>query len=237
MKFNVLRLSIFNTLPSGQSAMSERHPRLPQSQVLAYAVWCYRQDETKRTPLPGKALQSEAESANTLVQHSVLPASVSGHAVGSAELGGRDQQRLGPTVPFPRNVPLQGRTRVWALFSLAGPALAVFPSSVLVFVRRQRGLFRVLKSYTQFKPEEGYCQAQGPVAAVLLMNMPAEVTGKKAALVRVHPDAGCVCDLAGGLLVPGADQRTVPAWILQPSSGEVSNCDIISIKWAKFHTK
>ncbi|KAK5925034.1 hypothetical protein CgunFtcFv8_017591 [Champsocephalus gunnari] len=38
----------------------------------------------------------------------------------------------------------------------------------------QRGLFRVLKAYTQHKPEEGYCQAQGPVAAVLLMNMPAE---------------------------------------------------------------
>ncbi|XP_034545553.1 ecotropic viral integration site 5 ortholog isoform X2 [Notolabrus celidotus] len=38
----------------------------------------------------------------------------------------------------------------------------------------QRGLFRVLKAYTQYKPEEGYCQAQGPVAAVLLMNMPAE---------------------------------------------------------------
>lgn len=45
-----------------------------------------------------------------------------------------------------------------------------------VFVCRQRGLFRVLKAYTQHKPEEGYCQAQGPVAAVLLMNMPAEVT-------------------------------------------------------------
>lgn len=40
---------------------------------------------------------------------------------------------------------------------------------------RQRGLFRVLKAYTQHQPEEGYCQAQGPVAAVLLMNMPAEV--------------------------------------------------------------
>lgn len=40
---------------------------------------------------------------------------------------------------------------------------------------RQRGLFRVLKAYTQYQPEEGYCQAQGPVAAVLLMNMPAEV--------------------------------------------------------------
>uniref|UniRef100_A0A3Q3JJ85 Rab-GAP TBC domain-containing protein n=1 Tax=Monopterus albus TaxID=43700 RepID=A0A3Q3JJ85_MONAL len=38
----------------------------------------------------------------------------------------------------------------------------------------QRGLFRVLKAYTQYQPEEGYCQAQGPVAAVLLMNMPVE---------------------------------------------------------------
>ncbi|XP_018610395.1 uncharacterized protein tbc1d10c isoform X2 [Scleropages formosus] len=38
----------------------------------------------------------------------------------------------------------------------------------------QRGLFRVLKAYTQFRPDEGYCQAQGPVAAVLLMIMPAE---------------------------------------------------------------
>lgn len=47
---------------------------------------------------------------------------------------------------------------------------------VCVCVCRQRGLFRVLKAYTQYKPEEGYCQAQGPVAAVLLMNMPVEVT-------------------------------------------------------------
>lgn len=46
---------------------------------------------------------------------------------------------------------------------------------VCVSVSRQRGLFRVLKAYTQYQPEEGYCQAQGPVAAVLLMNMPAEV--------------------------------------------------------------
>uniref|UniRef100_A0AAV2MJB5 Rab-GAP TBC domain-containing protein n=1 Tax=Knipowitschia caucasica TaxID=637954 RepID=A0AAV2MJB5_KNICA len=38
----------------------------------------------------------------------------------------------------------------------------------------QRSLFKVLKAYTQFKHEDGYCQAQGPVAAVLLMNMPAE---------------------------------------------------------------
>ncbi|KAM4621627.1 uncharacterized protein tbc1d10c isoform 2-T2 [Polymixia lowei] len=38
----------------------------------------------------------------------------------------------------------------------------------------QRGLFRVLKAFTQYQPDEGYCQAQGPVAAVLLMNMPTE---------------------------------------------------------------
>ncbi|XP_046706396.1 neurofilament medium polypeptide [Silurus meridionalis] len=38
----------------------------------------------------------------------------------------------------------------------------------------QQGLLQVLKAYTEFRPDEGYCQAQGPVAAVLLMNMPME---------------------------------------------------------------
>ncbi|XP_038589793.1 TBC1 domain family member 10A [Micropterus salmoides] len=38
----------------------------------------------------------------------------------------------------------------------------------------QQDLFRVLKAYTLHRPEEGYCQAQAPVAAVLLMHMPAE---------------------------------------------------------------
>nr|XP_033775337.1 carabin [Geotrypetes seraphini] len=38
----------------------------------------------------------------------------------------------------------------------------------------QQGLLRVLKAYTVYRPEEGYCQAQGPVAAVLLMQMPVE---------------------------------------------------------------
>ncbi|MEQ2188507.1 hypothetical protein GOODEAATRI_015819 [Goodea atripinnis] len=39
----------------------------------------------------------------------------------------------------------------------------------------QQDLFRVLKAYTLYRPEEGYCQAQAPIAAVLLMHMPAEV--------------------------------------------------------------
>lgn len=38
----------------------------------------------------------------------------------------------------------------------------------------QRGLLQLLKAYTVYRPHEGYCQAQGPVAAVLLMHMPAE---------------------------------------------------------------
>ncbi|TRY83943.1 hypothetical protein DNTS_014672 [Danionella cerebrum] len=38
----------------------------------------------------------------------------------------------------------------------------------------QKDLLEVLRAYTQYRPDEGYCQAQGPVAAVLLMNMPAQ---------------------------------------------------------------
>ncbi|XP_069070722.1 TBC1 domain family member 10A [Pleurodeles waltl] len=38
----------------------------------------------------------------------------------------------------------------------------------------QQDLFRVLKAYTLYRPDEGYCQAQAPIAAVLLMHMPAE---------------------------------------------------------------
>uniref|UniRef100_A0A8C5MZX7 TBC1 domain family member 10A n=1 Tax=Leptobrachium leishanense TaxID=445787 RepID=A0A8C5MZX7_9ANUR len=38
----------------------------------------------------------------------------------------------------------------------------------------QQDLFKVLKAYTLYRPEEGYCQAQAPIAAVLLMHMPAE---------------------------------------------------------------
>ncbi|GAB1295748.1 TBC1 domain family member 10A [Apodemus speciosus] len=41
----------------------------------------------------------------------------------------------------------------------------------------QQDLFRVLKAYTLYRPEEGYCQAQAPIAAVLLMHMPAEPSG------------------------------------------------------------
>ncbi len=38
----------------------------------------------------------------------------------------------------------------------------------------QSELFKVLKAYSVYKPSDGYCQAQAPIAAALLMNMPAE---------------------------------------------------------------
>jgi len=50
-----------------------------------------------------------------------------------------------------------------------------FISFTQVHIFRQQDLFRVLKAYTLHRPEEGYCQAQAPIAAVLLMHMPAEV--------------------------------------------------------------
>jgi len=38
----------------------------------------------------------------------------------------------------------------------------------------QAELYKVLKAYSVLNPVEGYCQAQAPIAALLLMNMPAE---------------------------------------------------------------
>lgn len=38
----------------------------------------------------------------------------------------------------------------------------------------QKELFHVLKAYSLHNPSVGYCQAQAPVAALLLMNMPTE---------------------------------------------------------------
>ena len=38
----------------------------------------------------------------------------------------------------------------------------------------QTELFRVLKAYSVLNPVDGYCQAMAPLAALLLMSMPAE---------------------------------------------------------------
>lgn len=62
---------------------------------------------------------------------------------------------------------------------LAGP-LDLAPGAALMVsphAHRQQDLYRILKAYTIYRPDEGYCQAQAPVAAVLLMHMPAEVCG------------------------------------------------------------
>ena len=38
----------------------------------------------------------------------------------------------------------------------------------------QAELYRVLKAYSVLNPTDGYCQAMAPIAALLLMSMPAE---------------------------------------------------------------
>lgn len=66
----------------------------------------------------------------------------------------------------------------------------------------------MLKAYTLYRPEEGYCQAQAPIAAVLLMHMPAEVPpGRGWAGGQGTPSSKAShlsCSTAS-LLVPGAD--------------------------------
>jgi len=52
-----------------------------------------------------------------------------------------------------------------------------FPQHEIFMAREghgQQDLFHVLKAYTIHNPTDGYCQAQAPLAAVLLMHMPAE---------------------------------------------------------------
>ena len=39
----------------------------------------------------------------------------------------------------------------------------------------QQDLRNILHAYAIYNPRDGYCQAQAPIAAVLLMHMPAEV--------------------------------------------------------------
>ena len=45
---------------------------------------------------------------------------------------------------------------------------------IVTIFSSQEDLFRVLKAYTIHNPIDGYCQAQAPIAAILLMHMPAE---------------------------------------------------------------
>jgi len=46
--------------------------------------------------------------------------------------------------------------------------------SYVFLFNSQKELFNVLKAYTILNPIIGYCQAQAPIAAFLLMHMPAE---------------------------------------------------------------
>lgn len=52
--------------------------------------------------------------------------------------------------------------------------LKKFTYLLIVTLCSQKDLFNVLKAYSIRDPSVGYCQAQAPIAAFLLMHMPAE---------------------------------------------------------------
>ena len=84
-----------------------------------------------------------------------------------------------PAAGLQYRITVQCPVMIWFVGEAAGPCpcpLSTSPS--LGCLRRQQDLFRVLKAYTLYRPEEGYCQAQAPIAAVLLMHMPAEVRAR-----------------------------------------------------------
>lgn len=83
-------------------------------------------------------------------------------------------------------------------------ALIAFPNT-----HRQQDLYRILKAYTIYRPDEGYCQAQAPVAAVLLMHMPAEVSIPWSWEGRAREDLGLQRQ-PGSTLLPGSQAPSLP---------------------------
>uniref|UniRef100_A0A3Q3J1G5 Rab-GAP TBC domain-containing protein n=1 Tax=Monopterus albus TaxID=43700 RepID=A0A3Q3J1G5_MONAL len=68
-----------------------------------------------------------------------------------------------------KGIPSSLRGTAWQLLSNSKELLEANKGKF-----EQQDLYRILKAYTIYRPDEGYCQAQAPVAAVLLMHMPAE---------------------------------------------------------------
>lgn len=51
--------------------------------------------------------------------------------------------------------------------------MLLFNCGALVLFRK-KDLFNVLKAHSILNSQDGYCQAQAPIASILLMHMPAE---------------------------------------------------------------
>lgn len=79
----------------------------------------------------------------------------------------------------------------------------------LPHTHRQQDLYRILKAYTIYRPDEGYCQAQAPVAAVLLMHMPAEVS-------TLGRGLGVAGGLGGHLVLAGVERLVLAGGIFCP---------------------
>lgn len=88
----------------------------------------------------------------------------------------------------------------------------------------QQGLLQVLKAYTLYRPEQGYCQAQGPVAAVLLMHLPPEVSDLDPALRPSTPS-----DLRHPPPTPGTGPQKYVFLYFRHCSLSKASCPPISV--------
>jgi hypothetical protein len=93
-----------------------------------------------------------------------------------------------------------------------------------LFWHRQQGLLQVLKAYTLYRPEQGYCQAQGPVAAVLLMHLPPEVSDLDPALRPSTPS-----DLRHPPPTPGTGPQKYVFLYFRHCSLSKASCPPISV--------
>lgn len=143
------------TIQEGKDPVPQGHPLSPACPVLAPPVWGPDVSEEQPWHLPGKKV---GRIFTTPSQSSLPP--------DPPYLPSSHQQELAAAPGDPQWMETIGRDlhRQFPLHEMF-----VSPQG-----HGQQGLLQVLKAYTLYRPEQGYCQAQGPVAAVLLMHLPPE---------------------------------------------------------------
>lgn len=135
---------------------------------------------------------------------------------------------MASTSPSP--VTVQGCGPALFLLELLAWPSPVASSQALSLFSSQQDLFRVLKAYTLYRPEEGYCQAQAPVAAVLLMHMPAEVPTWPLPLGGFMGLQGPLFFLASGAPSPQGGRGGYPCLILLLPHSKLFGASCRSVK-------
>lgn len=168
----------------GERALPERDPSVAAGSSLALPRRGQSEKGAEPGQVPGQSdvtrIYIEASLCRTFIKADKIEILFLGaeQSAGRSKMGRYHRAGSASTVPLPRDV--LGERRSWVRAACWTSSWTVaFAELNSRFLRvptfRQQDLFSVLKAYTLHRPEEGYCQAQAPIAAVLLMHMPAEV--------------------------------------------------------------